>query len=102
MRAGAVKIETTSNDNDFDAVAFINTDGDYVVVIKASQEGSFSIQGLLPRTYGIKYTTRSQYDVDEADVTIGSGQELNARIPESGVLTVYATAQTSANPLIPN
>jgi hypothetical protein len=39
--------------------------------------------------YGIKYTTGSQYDVDLADVTLGSGETLNASIPASGAITVY-------------
>ena len=90
VKNGAVRIAAKSSHREFDPVAFVNADGKYVVIIKASQGGSFSIQGLPPGTYGIKYTTRSQYDVDEADVTIGSAQPLTARIPDSGVITVYA------------
>jgi hypothetical protein len=95
VRSGAVRIEATSNNNDFDPVAFVNTDGNYVVIIKVSQSGSFAIQGLPPGTYGIKYTTHTQYDVDEADATIDSGQALTTRVPESGVATVYTRARSN-------
>jgi Glycosyl hydrolase family 30 beta sandwich domain len=94
VRSGAVRVEAKTSNNNYDPVAFVNADGKYVVVIKASQGGSFSIQGLPPATYGIKYTTSSQYDIDEPDVTIGSVEPLTARIPESGVVTVYARGQS--------
>jgi O-glycosyl hydrolase len=35
IRSGALRIEATSTDGNFDPVAFINTGGDYVVVVKA-------------------------------------------------------------------
>ena len=95
VRSGAVRIEAKSNNREFDPVAFVNADGTYVVVVKASQGGSFSIQGLPADTYGIKYTTRSHYDVDEADVAIGFVQPLTARIPESGVITVYGRGRSN-------
>ncbi|MCP4359851.1 MAG: hypothetical protein GY796_17735 [Chloroflexi bacterium] len=92
IRKDAVRIETTSSDNTnpvFDPVAFVNKDGSYVVVVKASSGGSFAIQGLPNATYGIKYTTDSEYDVDLPDMAINSGQTLDANIPADGVLTVY-------------
>jgi hypothetical protein len=47
------------------------------------------VAGLPAGRYGIKYTTGSQYDVDLADVMLGSGGVLNASIPASGVVTMY-------------
>jgi hypothetical protein len=89
IRAGAQRIDASSANGSFDPVAFINPDGKYVVVVKASGGGSFSVAGLPSGRYGIKYTTGSQYDVDLADVTLGSGGVLNASIPASGVMTMY-------------
>lgn len=90
VRRGAVRIEASSSDGDFDPLGFINTNGKYVVVVKASNGGSFSIGGLPAGTYGIKYTTSSDYDVDRPDAVISSGQSLTASIPDSGVITIYA------------
>jgi uncharacterized protein (TIGR03437 family) len=47
-----------------------------------------SIQGLPGGTYGVKYTTLDQYDVNAADVSISSGQAVNASIPDQGVITI--------------
>ena len=89
VRARAVRIEATSNSKVFDPIAFMNSDGKFVVVVKAGTVGSFTIQGLPSGTYGIKYTTSLQYNIDLADVTIRAGQALAASIPGRGVITVY-------------
>jgi hypothetical protein len=98
VRPGAVRIDATSNNGSFDPLGFINTDGKYVVVVKASSGGSFSIKGLPAAMYGIKYTTSAQYDVDLVDVNLGAGQNLNANIPAAGVLTVYAKSNVPPSP----
>jgi hypothetical protein len=90
IRSGAVRIQASSNDRNFDPLAFINTDGKYVVIVKAETGGFFFIQGLPAGSYGIKYTTHSQYDVDAAGTTISAGQVLNTSIPEKGVITIYS------------
>jgi hypothetical protein len=91
IRSGAVRIGASTTNSSFDPVAFTNTDGTDVVVVNASTGGSFNIQGLNPDTYGIKFTTASQYDVDLPNVSVGSGQTLSASIPAAGVITIYAT-----------
>lgn len=90
IRGGAQRIEALTGNSSFDPLAFINTNGKYVVVVKANSGGSFSIQGLPAGTYGIKYTTNSQYNVDLTDITIGAGQSLTTNIPATGVITIYA------------
>lgn len=90
IRSGARRIEAQTASGKFDPLAFINSNGKYVVVVKASAAGSFAVQGLPAGTYGIKYTTESQYDVDLTDTTLSAGQPLNAAIPAAGVITVYA------------
>ena len=90
IRRGAVRIEVTTSNNSFDPVAFINTNGKYFLVVKADLGGSFLIQGLASGTYGIKYTTENQYDIDLENVTIDAGQTVDVNIPDSGVITIYA------------
>jgi hypothetical protein len=89
VRAGAVRVGAETQNTQFDPVAFRNRDGRYVVVVKAAAGGSFTVAGLPAGTYGIKYTTGSQYNADLADATIASGAAVNASIPAAGVLTVY-------------
>jgi hypothetical protein len=89
VQRGAVRIEATSSNGNFDPLGFINANRKYVVVVKASKGGSFSIGGLPADTYAIKYTTPSQYDVDLPDAVIGGGQSLTASIPDGGVITIY-------------
>lgn len=91
VRPGAVRIEAASQQATFDPLAFINADGSYVVVVKCSAGGEFSIGGLAAGTYGIKYTTTAEFDVDLPDQVIQSGQAVVAQIPQAGVLTVYGT-----------
>jgi hypothetical protein len=104
VREGAVRIGASASVEDplqgdaaFSPVAFVNADGKNVVVVKANNGGSLTIQGLPAGTYGIKYTTANEYDVDRPDVAIGSGQPVNASIPAAGVVTIYAKA-SSATP----
>ena len=89
VRRGAMRIEATTDNNNYRPVAFINADCSQVVVIKADTGGSFTIQGLPAGTYGIKYSTMSQYDINLPEVTISAGQPLNTGIPGYGVITIY-------------
>jgi uncharacterized protein YjdB len=86
----AVRVAASSTDSRFAPVAFRNTNGKYVVVVKASAGGTFTVGGLLPGTYGIDYTTPTDYMKPLADVTITGAQSITTTIPDSGVLTIYA------------
>jgi hypothetical protein len=90
IRRGAVRIEAASNFGSLAPLAFINTGGCAVVVVKAGEGATFSIHDLPEGQYGIKYTTASQYDIDLADALLGSGEVLTTSIPAAGVITVYA------------
>lgn len=90
VRPGAVRIQATSQEEPFDPLAFINDNGRHVVAVKCDEGGAFSIDGLPTGTYGIKYTTTWEYDVDLPDQTIDTGQAIATAIPDVGVLTVYA------------
>ena len=89
VRPGAQRIDASPANATFDPLAFVNVDGRYTVVVKADRDGSFSVSGLPAGTYGVSYTTNSRYDVNLADITIGSGQSLSASVPAAGVVTIY-------------
>ena len=96
IRAGARRIDATTTNTAFDPVAFVNADGRYVVVVKASAGGSFTVRNLPAGTYGIFYTTGpdgltvSNYDVNLPDQAVSAGRALTTSIPNTGVVTVYA------------
>jgi hypothetical protein len=98
IRAGARRIDASTTNSAFDPVAFVNADGKWVVVVKVSTGGTLDIQGLPAGTYGIKYTTDSQYDVDVADVTISGEQLVSATMPAAGVITIYAKTTSATQP----
>ncbi len=89
IRPGAVRIEAGTNNAAFDPVAFINSDGKYVVVINASSQGTASISGLPAGRYGITYATAQEPNGTLADVIVGPGQPLLASVPRAGVVTVF-------------
>ena len=90
IRNGAVRVDAVSGNSTFDPVAFRHPNGKFVVVVQASAGGSFSIGGLPAGTYGITYSTPTQYNVSPADVTITAGKAVSASIPSAGVITIYA------------
>ena len=90
VRTGAQRVEALTGNTNFDPLAFVNTNGKYVVVVQALTGGSFNVSGLPAGTYGVKYTTASQYNIDSADIALATGQQLTANIPSSGVITIYA------------
>jgi glucose/arabinose dehydrogenase len=102
VRAGARRIDAVTANAAFDPVAFINTEGKYVVIVRASSGGSFSIGNLPSGTYGVFYTTGpdgltvSNYNVNLPDQTLSGGQALTTSIPGTGVITVYAKTGGSA------
>jgi len=89
IRMGAQRIEASSNNPMLEPLGFINTNGKYVVVVKTADDGAFTVVGLPVGTYGIKYTTGSQYNIDLPDVIISGTQTLSTSIPNAGIITVY-------------
>jgi hypothetical protein len=89
VRPDAQRIDAVSQNPALAPVAFINANGGYVVVVKASASGSFSISGLPAGTYGIVYTTASDFNVNLSNMTIAAGQTLSTSIPDAGVITIY-------------
>ena len=95
IRMGAVRIGAGTDGSDFDPLAFINTDGSYVVVIKAAKGGEIDINGLPQGSYDIAYTTDQKFDVHLPEMIIETGQSLMAAIPARGVLTIVSQSPKS-------
>jgi len=89
VRTGARRIGATSSSSSLDPLAFRNVDGGFVVVLKADASQSFTIAGLPAATYGLKYATQTEWDVDLPDQTVAAGQTVAASIPGEGVITIY-------------
>ena len=92
VRHGAVRIGAVSTQPDmFNPVAFINTDGRYTVIVKASRGGSLRISGLPEDSrYQVSYAIASGSVASPDFVTLGADGWLTASIPDAGVLTIAA------------
>lgn len=94
VRAGAVRIDATSNSAGKKAVAFKNAGGTHVVIIQASRRGTISVQGLPSGSYGVRYTTDAETGRELGVIVSGSGKPLIAHIPAKGVMTFYQKMPT--------
>ncbi|MGE3955234.1 MAG: PQQ-dependent sugar dehydrogenase [Vicinamibacterales bacterium] len=98
VRLGARRIAATSSSDQFEPVAFVNTNGSTVVVVRAAAAGSFTIANLPAGTYGIYSTTGpdastvSSFDVTAPDQTVGASGRLTTSIQGAGVITVFSRA----------
>ncbi len=90
VRAGAVVVDATATVGGITPVAFVNTNGKAVVVVRAASAVTFTVAGLPAGTYGIHYTTAAATDAPAADQTITAGQLVQATIPAAGILTIFA------------
>ncbi len=90
IRPNAVMLGVTNSSPAFDGLPFRNANGTYAVPIKASQGGTVVVQNLPPGTYGIKYTTIYEYDINLPNqVVTGGGGSVSFTMPTAGVVTVY-------------
>ena len=89
VRAGARRIQATSDHRACDPIAFVNVDGRRVVIVKARRSAGLIINGLPPGRYGVAYTTPGEVDRKLAEQTVGPGEPLRARIPSDGVLAAF-------------
>lgn len=92
IRAGAVRLGASTENGDFDPLAFENQGGSVVIVVKTLRGGTISIQGLPSGEYGIRYTTSNEYDVALPNVQLNAGRALTASIPAAGVITIFDTS----------
>lgn len=98
IRPGAVRIQAEVTPGEIDPVAFVNPNGEQVVVIKAAAGESVVIEGLNAGQYGIKYTlgnydwggvNPTNYNVDLPAQNISEGESVAFMMPAKGVATIY-------------
>lgn len=95
VRRGAIRVAATTIDPQLDPLAFINADGNAVVIVKADGPRRFSLLGLPPGRYSATFTTGpDDHAVDASavaasEVIIERDQAVDLAIPERGVLTVF-------------
>jgi hypothetical protein len=90
VKNGAIRIEANTANDNYNPIAFINPDGGFTVIVRASTGGKLFIQGLPSGIYGIKYTTEKELETELSDQKLKPGQILTTYIPSDGVLTVFA------------
>ena len=95
VRRGAVRIASTSDNNDQTTAAFINPDGAWVVVIRDTAAGGpVTLNGLAPGVYRMRFVSTTNESVRwlGAVRTLPSG-ELKFTLPGAGVMTVYSATR---------
>jgi|CXWL01.1.fsa_nt_gi hypothetical protein len=90
VRRGAVRVGSSSSASDHTVAAFINPDGQPVVVVRSRQAGSLvAIEGLPAGSYGIRTTSEFGVEATSAPVTIAAGGWVPLQSPKSGIATIY-------------
>jgi hypothetical protein len=89
VRSGARRIGAESRDAALDPLAFINLNGQWVVVVKSDGPASFAIGGLPAGRFAVSYTTEAGSAVGDS-LLVTSGGLANLTIPGAGVLTLSA------------
>jgi hypothetical protein len=86
IRRGAVRVHATSDNSvDFNPLAFINTDGTYVVVVETNANSTITIAGVPDVEYGAYYNSfAAQHKGVELTVN-----NRTATIPINGLITFY-------------
>lgn len=90
IRHGAVRISATSDTRGVEPVAFINSDGGYVVVVKTNAQKSIFIQGLPAGNYRVSYAVDKGSFSEEKPVSVDPEGRLSTSIPGAGILTIFA------------
>jgi hypothetical protein len=87
IRLDAVRVGATSGDSRFDPLAFRNTNGKLVVVVRATSSGTAELRGLPSGTFGVFRTTGSLTFASGQDVTVVGGAA-SFTMPAAGVMTI--------------
>ena len=89
VRMGAVRIGATTKSPNVKPVAFQNTDGSFTVVVNTEQAQDLSFHGLPAGHYDMRSTTKHDGVQEYEPISIKSGESLNTRISDKGVITIY-------------
>jgi hypothetical protein len=95
VRRGAQRIEVTSDDPALKPLAFVNADGRYAVILKASSPTSVRVLGLPAATYELTSVGLSSTHADAGIAqVVGSSGTLSVQLA-AGVTAVFARASGS-------
>lgn len=89
VRGGAVRVGATGGTDAAAPVAFVNTDGGFVVVTKTTGALTFRINGLPAGSYGVSYSSAAASGTELPSITATNGQGVDITMPAAGVVTVY-------------
>ena len=89
IRPGALRVGATSTHFGIEPLMFQHATVGDVLVAKCNAGRTFHVVGLEAGTYGVRYTTSTEDDVDAGDVALIPGQIPTVSIPSFGVITVY-------------
>ena len=90
VRLNAVRVGALSGDQRLAPLAFRNTNGKLVVVIRAEGAAPVQLRRMPPGNYGVVITTNSQVFASLPDIAVGTAGTLQVNMPASGIMTIYA------------
>ncbi|MEP7343698.1 MAG: hypothetical protein ABI877_00465 [Gemmatimonadaceae bacterium] len=90
VRQGAVRIAAGTTQPDVSPVAFRNTNGALVVILRTRRGGEFSVGGLPEGRYTLLWSLKNGIRSDSREFNVASNGELQGEIPEAGFVTIYA------------
>jgi hypothetical protein len=91
VRAGATRLGAISADESVRPLAFRNANGGQVAVIWTKGAAPLAVRGLAAGTYGVNFSTpKGRYNVELPDINLPAGDALEVRMPEAGVITIFA------------
>jgi len=91
VRTGATRLDAVSANDDVRPLAFRNANGGHVAVIWTQGPAPLAVRGLAAGTYGVNFSTPTgRYNVELPDITLPAGDALEVRMPEAGVITIFA------------
>jgi hypothetical protein len=99
VRPGAVRIGAETTNRQMDPVAFENTDGSTVVVVKADRQGLVAVEGLAAGVYSVSFVTGDAPQVVLPDVVLEAGGRLSVPMPGPGVFTVSGKRRPADRPI---
>ncbi len=89
IRPGAVRIAAEADEpHRLDPLAFINTDGTYVVVILAKSASDILLRGLPSGEYKVSFAIEGGSAMIPDTFKVGEGGVLETRMPGPGVITI--------------
>ena len=91
IRAGAQRVGASSSDpRHIDPLAFVNTNGKFVVVALAEAAADLTIRGLPAGRYRVSFAVSQGSILRPERLDVAAGEALKTRIPGAGVITIFA------------